>query len=237
MAILEATDFGRSFVTFVTHGRENNARIQMECVVSLTDLGTAEEEVFYLAASCKSEDTFAEMNLFRSPNYDFCGVFNASQYSIIRTHARSEDGQPDVGPVAGRFERVYMQITRSPAKALDEPAQVVQATLAGRAITATTVIKDPAGRFRCDLEYPVKTMNVSDLRNMYQADTGPVAFPDFAMEVEFNVARFGLAYVAFNAPHFADFVILRPTEIGPAVFTPHFSQVLSMPSENRLCAL
>ncbi|NSW58696.1 MAG: hypothetical protein HPY44_22010 [Armatimonadetes bacterium] len=231
---MEATDFGRSFVTFVTHGRENNARIQVECVVSLTDLLAGEQEVFYLAASCKSEDTFAEANLFRSPNYDFCGVFNAAQYSIIRTHARSEDDQPEVGLVAGRFERVHMQITRLPAQALAEPAEVVQATLAGRAITATTVIADPAGRFRCELEYPVKTMNVNDLRNVFQVDTGPVAFPDFAMDAEFNVARFGLAYVAFNAPHFADFVILRPTEIGPAVFTPHFSQVVSMPAENRL---
>lgn len=234
---MEATDFGRSFVTFVVKGRENNARIQVECVAVLHDLHGGTREEFYLAASCKSEDTYADADLFLTPNYDFCGVFNATHYSIIRTHALAADDRAEYGTVAARFERVYAQVVKAPAQVLDEPARVVEATLSGRVIVATTAFEDPRGRFRCELEYPVKTMNANDLRTIYQVDTGPVAWPDFEMDAEFNVARFGLAYVAFNAPHFADFVILRPTQIGPAIYTPHFSRTVSLPAENHLYAL
>ena len=57
-------DFSRSFATFVTGGRGNNARIQVEAVCEI-----AGGERYVLVASCKAEDTYAEENLFREPNY------------------------------------------------------------------------------------------------------------------------------------------------------------------------
>ena len=50
-----------------------------------------------------------------------------------------------------------------------------------------------------------------------------------------------LAFVAFNVPDFADFVVERPTEIqtdaGTSCRVHHYSELVSLPSANRLYAL
>ncbi len=234
---MTAIDFGRSFVTFVTPGRANNARIQVECRCEFSDAEAGTNEELFLVASCKSEATYAEKDLFTSPNYDFCGVFNETQLSIIRTPASAADQRPDVSPVEGRFLEVYRQIVSAPAEPLPTSADVVAATLAGKPIVARTVFGDPSGRYKCALEYPVKTMNANDIRPMYQVDTGPVPFPTFDPDVELTAGRFRLAFVAFNAPHSADFVIQTPTEIAPGVQTPHYSEIISLEATNELFAL
>ena len=234
---MTALDFGRSFVTFVTPGRENNARIQVEARCALQDEQTGTTEEFFLVASCKSEDTYAERTLFRVPNYDFCGIFDEQQYAIIRTHASAAEDAPDIGRVADRFERVYLQIRTLPGRPLLSNADVVAATLDGQPIVARTEIGDEAGRFRCLLEYPVKTMNANDIRRVYQVDTGPVPFPDWDADAELAVGRFRLAYIAFNAPHSAEFVILAPSEIAPGAATAHYSEVVALAARNELVAL
>lgn len=234
---MQAIDFGRSFVTFVTHGRENNARIQVEAKCEFTDMQAGTTKALYLVASCKSEATFAEKDLFTQPNYDFCGIFNEKQYSIIRTHANAADDEPDVGLVEERFLRVYDQIVMCPARVLEDGAAVVEATLGGAPIVCRTEIEDEAGRFRCLLEYPVKTMNANDIRNVFQVDTGPVPFPDWDSGAELTASRFRLAYVAFNRPSIAYFVVLAPTEIAPRVLTPHYSEVVCLAGRNEALAL
>jgi len=230
-------DFGRSFVTFVTPGRGNNARIQVEARCEFTDVQRDSVEELFLVASCKSEHTYAEQDLFQDPNYDFCGVFNEQQYSIIRTPVAAEACRPDVSPVEGRFERVYRQIVTCPARVLESTAETVQATLEGVPLVARTEIASESGRFRCLLEYPVKTMNANDILPMYQVDTGPVPFPSWEPDVALTAGRFRLAFVAFNAPHFADFVILAPTELAPGVLTPHYSEIVSLPARNEVLAV
>lgn len=234
---MTALDFGRSFMTFVTRGRANNARIQIEARCALTDERSGETDELFLVASCKSEDTFARENLFTDPNYDFCGIFNERQYSIIRTHAAAADDFPDVGLVEARFERVHMQLAQVPARLLSDAREVVAATLAGTPLVCRTEIADDRGRFRCLLEYPLKTMNANDIRDIFQVDTGPVPFPDWEAHEELAAGRFGLAYVAFNVPDEAYFVVLAPTELAPGVATPHYSRIVRLPAKNEVLAL
>lgn len=234
---MTAPDFARSFITFVTPGRANNARIQVECRCEWTDHAAGSTEELFLIASCKGEATYAEKDLFLDPNYDFCGMFNETQYAIIRTHADAAVFRPDMGAVEGRFERVYRQIVHCQAEVLPQPGDVAAATLAGKVIVARTRLTSPYGALSCLLEYPVKTMNANDIVPMYQVDTGPIAFPVFDGEAPFLAGRFRPGFVAFNAPHFADFVLLAPTELAPGAVTQHFSEIVSLPAENELLAL
>ena len=55
------------------------------------------------------------------------------------------------------------------------------------------------------IECPIKTMNTNRERDVYQVDTGPVAFPDLGGGYERHVDRISLAFLAFNAPDFTDF--------------------------------
>ena len=84
-------------------------------------------------------------------------------------------------------------------------------------------------------------MNISVEKKMYQVDTGPIAFPDLTKRHNRMVDCIRLAFVVFNAPHFADFVIEQPTLISSddesSSQTYHYSQPFSLPAKNRLLAL
>jgi hypothetical protein len=91
------------------------------------------------------------------------------------------------------------------------------------------------------MECPVKTMNVSLEKELYQVDTGPIAFPDLTKRYERWIESLRLAFVAFNAPHFADFVVEQPTPVienGQEVCKiHHYSKPFSLPATNRLLAV
>jgi hypothetical protein len=73
---------------------------------------------------------------------------------------------------------------------------------------------------------------------MYQVDTGPIAFPDLSKRYERPVECVSLAFVVFNAPHFADFVIEQPTPVVEDGVEKckiyHYSQPFSVEAVNRL---
>jgi hypothetical protein len=118
--------------------------------------------------------------------------------------------------------------------------EIREATHSGVPIVAQTEISDPRTRLRAIIEFPVKTMNVHDRRDLYQVDSGPVAFPDLSRRYPRPAESLSLAFVAFNAPGSADFVIEAPTPVSEAgrevarVF--HYSRLVSLPAANRLFA-
>lgn len=219
-------DYSRSFVTFQVPG--NNARIQIEsrCMLTQPD-GTVQQ--FLMFASCKSEDTYAEDDLFRDPNYDFSGIFGEREYCLARIHACSDDEQPDTGTIAGRFSGLIRHLCDVPrVTPLTDKAAIIRATLDHKVIIARTELRDDAGTVAL-LEYPVKTMNVNPEREMFQTDTGPVPLYNFAAINPDLMARFEWAFVAYNDFTGADFVVQKPTPImceGRVIATTsHYSEI------------
>ena len=220
-------DYSRSFVTFVTPNRANNARLQIQSRCILTDTESFETKEYCFYASCKSEATFAKKNLFYDKNYDFCGIFEKDEYAIFRAHAEwTGESYTQRGLWRDFFQDVVWQIHEAANPALLETNEsIMQATLAGAILVGRTEIENEDGTLAALIEFPIKTMNVNDIRNEYeyQVDTGPIPFPVFEREVERHIDRFELAYVAYNVPHFADFVIQGETELGSERAT-HYSQ-------------
>ncbi len=139
---MTACDFGRSFATFVLEKRANNARIQVEAICDLPG-PDGRETRYVLVASCKAEDTYAEDDLFRLPNYDFCAVFSDSQYCIIRAGLPLTAAWLDSGFIADRFEEVHIDIAETPARICTDARDVVQSTLDG-----APLVPDRASRRR-----------------------------------------------------------------------------------------
>lgn len=69
---------------------------------------------------------------------------------------------------------------------------------------------------------------------------GSVLFPDFNKKYSSFVDCISLAYVAFNVPSFADFVVEQPTMVTKNAScqyeTMHYSNSVSLPSKNTIFA-
>jgi hypothetical protein len=229
-------DYGSAFVTFGTKNRGNLARLAIEsrCLLFEND---QLHQTFYQFASCKSEDTYAKEDLFKSPNWDFSGVFSATHFVIFRVHLPFADNYADRGRVAERFEDLLFQLPSCKAEELRAPERIVAVTLSGKPLVGRTVIQSSAGRRRAVLEYPIKTMNVNDKEQMYQVDTGPLAYPDFSVETENAIERIELAYVAYNRADEAYFIVQRPTPVDGTQKVAHYSQIVRLPAQNSVWAV
>lgn len=229
---MQVLDYGRAFVTFVTPGRGNNARLQVESRCTISDGRQSQEFWFY--ASCKSEDTFATQDLFYADNYDFCGVFSDEEYAIYRTRARHTDTFVEAGLWRGRFDDLVKHLPTVEAEVLPDARAAVQASLDHRLLYGEVVFQEAGHLIR--LEFPIKTMNANDIEWMYQVDTGPVCIPDFARDAERMVERLEPAFVAYNAPDFADFVVQRPQAEGGTTVT-HYGHLRTVKARTAVLAV
>jgi hypothetical protein len=238
---MKVSDYSRSFVTFVTRGRGNNARLQVESTTTLTDREAGTTTDYFFFASCKSEDTFAKQNLFYKDNYDFCGIFAEEEYVIFRTRSTHTPGFRDQGLWRERFENVHRHIVTVEGTELKENDEIVQASLRNIPLVGRVRIASADEKLQATLEFPIKTMNANDIRNIYQVDTGPVAFPDFSQPAQRHIERLSPAYVAYNVPHFADFVVQQALtirgEAEDAVQVTHYSRLESFPAATSVIAL
>jgi hypothetical protein len=93
---------------------------------------------------------------------------------------------------------------------------------------------------RAIIECPAKTINSRREDHRYQVDTGPIVFPDLSVEHDRYVDGIFLAYLAFNAPNFADFVLEVPTTVGEDEQTyrvHHYSKLVSFEARNTLWSI
>jgi hypothetical protein len=232
--------YSGSYVTFVLKERANLARLQVESRCLLLNAQGETIEEFFQFASCKSEDTYGKENLFLNPNYDFNGVFSRNHYVLFRVRAPLDvKTYAERGVVKERFEDALFKIRpASQVKVLKTNAEMIEATLQGLALIGRTEIRDARTGRRAILEYPIKTMNVNDRRGIYQVDTGPLVFPDFHAKASRPVDMLELAYVAYNAPAEAYFILQRPTPLEldgrEGCVVGHYSEIRRMPATNTV---
>jgi hypothetical protein len=157
---------------------------------------------------------YADGPLFQMPNYEFCGIFTESQVSLIRTHWTSDNESSDIQAANDRFERVAIDLKQLPADLLKTDEDIVQATLHNRRLVARTTLTDPTTGVNAVLEYPVKTMNVTQNPERFQVDTGPIIVPLFDSEETDPIARFAIAHVVYWTSDKAEFVLRKPHVVG-----------------------
>jgi hypothetical protein len=240
---VECLDYGLSFLC--NPSPKNAVRFWIESRTTLIDDERGIAAEFYQCASCKSENTFAEKDLFQEDNYDFLPIFggpDAEDLLIFRRPARLSDRYRQITKSEEVWGKPILKLREArPVKRLNTWEQVRDATAAGVPIVSRTEIRNADSGLAAIIECPVKTMNVSLDRQMYQVDTGPIAFADLAQRYDPLIDTLSLAFVAFNAPHFADFVIEQPTPViddGKELCRIyHYSSPISLPAKNTLLAV
>lgn len=238
---MKPLDYGRSFL--IGKWPENEVRFWIESRTRIIDEQDGRTEDYYQCASCKSEDTFAEKELFYEDNYDYLPIFGPEFGLVYRRKAWLNPNYRSCEKTEDMFGgQIYHMIEgRSPVE-LKSPDEVLKATREWYPIVAQTGIRNENTGLRAVIEYPVKTMNTRRRGTVYQVDTGPIAFPQLDRRPDRLVDTISLAFVAFNVPHFADFVVEVPTAIetpdtsgGVQVY--HYSKRISLAAENRLYAI
>ena len=235
--IVRILDYTRSFVQGVASFNRVRFVPESRTRIIAAD-GTCED--YLLCAACKSEDTFAASGLFYPDNYDFKPIFGPTLGVIFRRKARLHDAYRSIVPVADMWGGPEHRL-RTPhagqVRQLDGYEQVRDATDADALLVAQTQWRDSSTGLGAIVEYPVKTMNITDDSDMYQVDTGPIALPDLSMPADNHAERLSLAYVAINQRTCAEFVIEAPSAPPAAPRGAHTPRQLSLPVENRLYAI
>ena len=232
-------DYGRSFL--IGRGSVNEVRFWIESRTRVVDerAGTCEE--FFQTASCKSENTFHRKDLFKQDNYDYLPIFSAKYGLVFRRPAHLSKGYRETRPYLEMFGGYDLHLVEGASvRELPSNAAIREETYRFAPLVSQTEIRNDDTGLSALIECPVKTMNTRREDDRYQVDTGPIAFPDLSKRPERLVDCLSLAFVAFNTPHFADFVIEAPTAVDPAnpdLKVHHYSKIVSLPSRNRLFAV
>lgn len=239
--IKSCIDYGRSFVCNTKE--VNSVRMWIESRTTIIDPKSGTSTVYYQCASCKSENTFGENDLFYKDNYDFLPIFGDGKILIFRRHVNKRgDGYRAICKMeeVWGIPVIYLPVPKVVTE-LDTWEKIRNATKTGIPIVTQTEFQDPDTGLRAVIECPCKTMNISYPKKMYQVDTGPVAFPDLSKRYDVNqIDCLNLAFIAFNAPHFADFVIEAPTPIidgeKEVATVYHYSKKVTLNAKNRILA-
>ncbi len=237
---MEPIDYTRSFV----HGTSpfNRVRFMVEARTRLFDMRNGDTQDYVVCASCKSEDTFAKEDLFYEDNYDFLPIFGPGRALVFRSRAYANDD----------YRRAYAteELWGGPRYRLTSPrsvtelhtnADIREATHAGLLLIGQTEWSNSDHQLGAIVEYPVKTMNIHDDQDLYQVDTGPIAYADLSIRPTDPIDVLHLAFVAYNREGYAEFILEAATPIIESrqayVRVPHFSQRVRVDAENRLFAI
>lgn len=232
--------YGRSFVQ--GKAEWNRVRFEIESRTRIFDDRTGGHEDFYQCAACKGEQTFADHDLFSPDNFNFLVVFGDQNNIQFRRTAHLNPEYRQVIKTKKMWEGhvVSLRAPRS-SRLLPNTEAIRQATHEELCLVAQTEIANPALGLRAIVEFPIKTMNIHDGKNLYQVDTGPVAYPDLSQRYPRLIDSISLAFVAFNQPTDADFIVEAETPImhfGREVArVHHYSQTVSVPVRNRVFAI
>jgi hypothetical protein len=255
---MQTCDFSKSYFHFETDHDEaspltitvkqpitrNQVRIPIECRAEVTDPRTGETERYVLGASCKTEKVNVDRDIWQIPNADFCVVSSEATFLIIKRFQQCEIDVPreesmaapvrrQVGESASGWVRDARNVRMVAGRQLETPQQITEATLNDRTLTSRTEWDLSDGR-HVMIEYPVKTINVSQRDGYYQVDTGPVLFPDLSIGHDSFVGNFRLAYIAHNCPTWAEFIVNMPTPLTDGIRVDHYSTSVRLDTRNHI---
>ncbi len=239
MEDMRPLDYGLSFVC--NTASFNAVRFWVESRTRIIDDKAGTWTDYYQCGSCKSEHTFAEKGLFQEDNYDFLPILGGGHWLVFRRTVRLNENYRTVTTPAKMWGEPVLKLKEAAeVMALDTWEQIRDATAAAIPIVTQTEIANTETGLRAIVECPTKTMNVDHDNRLYQVDTGPVAYPDLTKKHDPEIDCLSLAFVAFNAPDFADWVVEQPTPVLDEVErcqVYHYSKPFSLPAKNRVLAL
>jgi hypothetical protein len=226
----------------------NRVRMPVEATVTLKHEVTGAEVRYALGAECRAEQVWVKRDVWHDPNASMC-MIGGEKHCLIEKHWARANFEATLDPpkLGAQPERHLIDPQEAfaafsvelPAVRAVELVNVddILATLEGNAKVVSRTEYQACG-YAITLEYPVKTVNHSERERYYQVDTGPVLFPGVAgigADGEPPLTACRLAYVAHNAPDWAEFIVCVPTPVKGDLRVHHYSKSVRVENvRNRL---
>jgi hypothetical protein len=141
-----------------------------------------------------------------------------------------------LGKVAEAFDRIKINLPLVAGELLPTTAAIVAATLDDAPLVGQIAFV-ALDRYAVTLQFPIKTMNASERDLIYQTDTGPILFPDFTAPFAQLIETLQLAYVAYNAPDWAEFILRVPTPLTAEISVNHYAKTVHLATRNAVFRL
>jgi len=234
--------------------RTNRVRVTLESVCRLTHRSSDRTTTYALSAACRTEQVGADRNeLWIEPNAE-C-IFLCSddgQVGIFKSWHKNNPGvmlhPVSLGPQPERqtfraeenFDEMNLELPMVDATPLADFDRVAESILGTQPIISRIEYTD--GEFDVCIDQPVKTINLAQRDRLHQTDTGPIILPDLSPQrleqARLEIDVFDLAYSAWHAPDWAEFVIQAPLELAEGVSVNHFRRTRHIePTRNTLLAV
>lgn len=200
-----------------------------------------------MGANCKTEDVGVERGIWMEPNADFRAVFSREKFLNLKSYDKANKGvmlyppslgpQPErqVGVLSEAFDAGWYNLHYREGQVLNTKDAIIETILAEVPIIGRTRIENE--RYAATIDYPINTVSANPREHIFQPDTGPVLFPDLTRAPADLIAGFDLAFIAYNAFDWAEFIVRVATPVGEGISVYHFSQAVSLPAKNEVIAL
>lgn len=226
----------------------NRVRMPVEATVTLKHETTGVEVRYTLGAGCRTEQVWVKRDVWHDPNASMC-MIGGEKHCLIEKHWARADFEatldpPKLGTQPERqlidpqeaFAAFSMDLPAVRAVELSGTDEILKALEGSATVVSRTEYR--ACGYAIALEYPVKTVNHSERELYYQVDTGPVLFPgveDIGADGKPPLMACRLAYVAHNAPDWAEFIVCVPTPVKDGIKVHHYSKSVRVEGvRNRL---
>lgn len=226
----------------------NNVRMSLDARAILAHRPSGKTYDYVLSSSCKSEQVWVDRDVWHQPNADMCMLAGAGEYLVFKRWDKTDKGvllyppslgvQPErqVGNPDDTFDRFSIDLARRPGRVLESLDEILATLFAATPVLGQT--EYDAGEYHVTLEYPIKVVNFSEREKYYQVDTGPVLLPDFSQPTRTPLEGCQLAYIAHNAPTWAECIVCVPTPLADNLKVHHYSKVVRLDGvRNRLIAM
>ena len=244
-------DFSRSFVRWTLDTKLkppktvskplpmtlNRVRMPIEATATFRHLETNAVVRYALGAECRTEQVWVKRDIWHDPNASMV-MIGGEKHCLIEKHWARADyeatlyppklgAQPERQLVDPRdaFADFSLDIATASGRALETVDSILAAFTGTAAVVARTEYQ--ACGYAIALEYPVKTVNFSERERYYQVDTGPILFPGLEGIGEGGappLAACRLAFIAHNAPDWAEFLVCVPTPVKDGLRVHHYSK-------------
>ena len=249
---MNVLDFARSSITFridldvlpprtLSHQPPyamNNARVQLDGRLTVTDRGSGRVHTFWLGVDCKTEQVGATRGLWLEPNADFVPIFSDDAFMHLKTFARAGLARPAHPPATGEqtdrlttfivdsFVEVHVDLVERDAERLTTGEAIVSAVLANDLLVG--VHRLATDRYAATIEYPIKTINANERDVVFQTDTGPILFPDLERDPSDLLSGLDLAFTAANQFDWAEVIVRARTPVAEGVDVFHYARTVRL---------